>query len=84
MLYERRTETIERVFADAKEKNAMRYTPYRGLAQVTNGARLKFATMNLKKFAVHRWNTSLPYSLSALFHSVFLLFKKLTLSPFRL
>ena len=29
-LYERRKETIERVFADAKEKHAMRYTPYRG------------------------------------------------------
>ena len=27
---------IEWVFADAKEKHAMRYTQYRGLAQVTN------------------------------------------------
>ncbi len=35
-LYRRRKETIERVFADAKEKHAMRYTQYRGLAQVTN------------------------------------------------
>ena len=32
-LYKRRKETIERVFADAKEKHAMRYTQYRGLAQ---------------------------------------------------
>lgn len=55
-LYNRRKETIERVFADAKEKHAMRYTPYRGLAQVTNWVRLKFAAMNLKKFAIHRWN----------------------------
>lgn len=55
-LYERRKETIERVFADAKEKYAMRYTPYRGLSQVTNWVRLKFAAMNLKKFAIHRWN----------------------------
>ena len=47
-LYERRKETIERVFADAKEKYAMRYTPYRGLSQVTNWVRLKFAAMNLK------------------------------------
>ena len=31
-LYKQRKETIERVFADAKEKHAMRYTPYRGLA----------------------------------------------------
>ena len=30
-LYRRRKETIERVFADTKEKHAMRYTQYRGL-----------------------------------------------------
>lgn len=42
---------IEIVFADAKEKHAMRYTPYRGLAQVINLVRLKFATMNLRKLA---------------------------------
>ena len=50
-LYEKRKETIERVFADAKEKHAMRYTHYRGLAQVSNWVRLKFAAMNLKKLA---------------------------------
>ena len=54
-LYNHRKETIERVFADAKEKYAMRYTLYRGLTQVTNWVRLKFAAMNLKKFAIHRW-----------------------------
>jgi transposase len=54
-LYKRRKETIERVFADAKEKHAMRYTMYRGLAQVTNWVRLKFAAMNLKKLANWRW-----------------------------
>ena len=35
-LYRLRKEKIERVFADAKEKHSMRYTQYRGLAQVTN------------------------------------------------
>lgn len=54
-LYEKRKETIERVFADAKEKYAMRYTPYRGLSQVTKWVRLKFAAMNLKKYAIHKW-----------------------------
>lgn len=54
-LYELRTETIERVFADAKEKYGMRYTLYRGLHQVANWVRLKFAAMNLKKFAIHRF-----------------------------
>ena len=53
-LYEKRKETIERVFADAKEKYSMRYTLYRGLTQVTNWIRLKFAAMNLKKYAIHR------------------------------
>ena len=51
-LYKTRKEKIERVFADAKEKHAMRYTPYRGLSAVTNWVRLKFATMNLKKLAI--------------------------------
>jgi len=54
-LYKLRKEKIERVFADAKEKHAMRYTLYTGLAQVTNRVRLKFATMNLKKLAKWKW-----------------------------
>ena len=54
-LYRRRKETIERIFADAKEKHAMRYTQYRGLAQVTNWVKLKFAAMNLKKLATRKW-----------------------------
>ncbi|MCI5892079.1 MAG: transposase [Clostridiales bacterium] len=54
-LYRLRKEKIERVFADAKEKHAMRYTPYKGLAQATNWVRLKFATMNLKKLAKWKW-----------------------------
>ena len=58
-LYKRRKETIERVFADAKEKHAMRYTQYRGLAQVTNWVKLKFAAMNLKKLANWKWRASL-------------------------
>ena len=50
-----RSRTIERVFADAKEKYAMRYTPYRGLTRVSNWVRLKFAAMNLKKLANWKW-----------------------------
>ena len=50
--YTMRGETIERVFADAKEKHGMRYTHHRGLARVTNWVRLKFAAMNLKKLAM--------------------------------
>ena len=57
-LYAKRKETIERVFADAKEKHAMRYTHHRGLARVTNWVRLKYAAMNLKKIANWSWNNS--------------------------
>ena len=57
-LYEKRKQTIERVFADAKEKHAMRYTHHRGLAAVTRWVRLKYAAMNLKKLALWTWNKS--------------------------
>lgn len=50
--YTRRGQTIERVFADAKEKHGMRYTLHKGLDRVTNWLRLKFAAMNLKKMAM--------------------------------
>lgn len=68
-LYGKRKETIERVFADAKEKHAMRYTQYRGLIQVTNCVKLKFAAMNVKKLATWKWNDhfySLFFAFSAL------------------
>lgn len=59
MIYAMRKETIERVFADAKEKHAMRYTHHRGLAAVTRWVRLKYAAMNLKKLAVWSWKNSI-------------------------
>ena len=37
----------------------MRYTQYRGLAQVTNWVKLKFAAMNLKKLANWLWREKL-------------------------
>ena len=57
-VYEKRKETIERCFGDAKEKYGMRYTQYRGLAQVTKWVKLKFAAMNLKKLAL--WKAKKP------------------------
>jgi hypothetical protein len=57
-IYAQRKETIERVFADAKEKHAMRYTHHRGLTAVTRWVRLKYAAMNLKKLANWSWNNS--------------------------
>ncbi len=70
-LYKLRKETIERCFADAKEKYAMRYTPYRGLTQVTNWVKLKYAFMNLKKLAKWKWNTSLSSFAFTFFPSFF-------------
>ena len=58
-IYAQRKETIERVFVDAKERHAMRYTHHRGLAAVTRWVRLKFAAMNLKKLAVWSWKNSI-------------------------
>ena len=66
-LYAKRKETIERVFADAKEKHAMRYTQHRGLARVSSWVRLKFAAMNLKKMAVWCWNNSIFQTLLLIF-----------------
>ena len=66
--YALRSQTIERVFAGTKEKHAMRYTPYRGLPAVTAWVKLKFAAMNLKKLAVHKW--------MRLLFSAFLSYKK--------
>lgn len=51
-IYARRSQTIECVFADAKEKHGMRYTLIKGLTRVSNWLRLKFAAMNLKKMAM--------------------------------
>jgi len=52
-IYMMRGQTIERVFADAKEKHFMRYTHYRGLAKLRMQILLTFSAMNLKKLA--RW-----------------------------
>lgn len=66
-IYARRKETIERVFADAKEKHAMRYTHHRGLAAVTRWVRLKYAAMNLKKLANWSWSNFILYKISLTF-----------------
>lgn len=65
--YSLRSETIERVFADAKEKHGMRYTFHRGLARVTNWVKLKFAAMNLKRLAL--WAFRGPF-----FHQIYTTF----------
>ncbi len=50
-LYRKRQETIERVFADAKEKHGMRWTRYRGVKKTMLQAMLTFIALNLEKLA---------------------------------
>ena len=65
--YDKRKETIERVFADAKEKHSMRYTHIRGLTRVRGWVGLKYAAMNLKKLAA--W-AAMPPFLSRLYFKI--------------
>jgi len=51
-IYAKRSQTIERVFADAKELHGMRYAKHRGLAKFNMELNLLFACMNLKKLAI--------------------------------
>lgn len=73
-LYRKRGETIERVFADAKEKHGMRYTQYRGLRKVQHYLTLLFACMNLKKLAM--WKRKLGLLPPLDFNSLSILFGK--------
>ena len=67
-LYETRGQTIERVFADAKEKHGMRFTRLCGLAKVKTQVLLTFACMNLKKLVNYKTrNSLLSYALSRFF-----------------
>ena len=59
-LYSQRGQTIERVFADAKEKHFMRYTHLRGLAKLKMQVLLTFTCMNMKKLA--KWKKYNPVS----------------------
>ena len=70
-IYAMRKETIERVFADAKEKHAMRYTHHRGLARVKSWVRLKYVAMNLKKLAEWSWNNSFFHLIASLFSAIY-------------
>jgi transposase len=54
-IYARRKESVERVFADAKEKHGMRWTTLRGLKKLSMQAMLTFSAMNLKKLANWTW-----------------------------
>lgn len=50
-LYDRRKETIERIFGTAKEHHGMRYTQERGKKKMAMKVGLTFACLNMKKLA---------------------------------
>jgi hypothetical protein len=68
-LYKMRGETIERVFADAKEKHGMRYTNLRGLRKVGHYLTLLFACMNLKKLALWKKKRGMLPPAAPAFHA---------------
>jgi len=57
-IYAKRRETIERVFADAKELHGMRYAKHRGYGRVKMELGFIFTCMNLKKLAKRLWHTN--------------------------
>ncbi len=57
-LYKKRSETIERVFADAKELHNLRYTRFKGIKRNKDFLYLLFSCMNLKKMATKIWDNS--------------------------
>lgn len=52
-LYKLRKETIERVFAEGKEKHGLRFTRYKGREKNTDMRALLYACLNIKKLANH-------------------------------
>lgn len=74
-IYQKRCETIERVFGDAKEKHGMRYTKYCGKAKVKVQVLLTFACMNLKKLAKWKKSTERNGGLTRIFSNLKLFYK---------
>ena len=54
-IYPQRKQTIERVFADWKERFSMRFTRLNGLQKNQHPALMSFACHNLKRMALWSW-----------------------------
>lgn len=72
-VYERRKETIERIFGTAKEHHGMRYTQMLGKAKMSMKVGLTFACMNMKKLAkiMDKMHGDDPYS-----YGIFMIFRR--------
>ena len=80
-IYAMRAQTIERVFADAKEKHFMRYTHFRGLARLKMQVLLTFACMNLKKLAKWKKKNGLSEPDSLIIFDIFQILRFRTRIP---
>lgn len=58
-LYDKRKETIERIFGTAKENHGFRYTQMVGKARMEMKVGLTFTCMNLKKLAIRKYRQEL-------------------------
>lgn len=56
-IYQRRKETVERSFADAKQLHSHRYARMRGLKKVMEQALLTATCQNMKKMALHSYKS---------------------------
>lgn len=81
-LYKYRKETIERIFALAKELHGFRYTQEIGKAHMEVKAALTYVCLNLKKLAKKRWKTcSIPSLFKPLLDFFFELFSFYNTNP---
>ncbi len=79
-LYELRKQTIERNFADLKEKHGLRWTNYRGLERNQMQAMLVCAAINLKKLANYMWRRGLSFLLYSSVHLFWFIHQETQLS----
>lgn len=73
-LYDKRKETIERLFGTAKEFHGLRYTNMAGKARMEMKVGLTFACMNLKKLARILWKKGKTGPQTGSFQDVFQMF----------
>ncbi len=62
-IYSQRKQTIERVFAEGKERHGLRYTRYKSLKKNSNIRALLYACLNIKKLALLLYNWANKYKL---------------------
>lgn len=75
-IYQKRKETIERVFAEAKENHGLRFTRHRGIKRVEHSVIMIFMSINLKKLSTWTWNRKKNSLINAIFTRLFYIYPK--------